>query len=125
MPRPHPPQFRQRAVELAKPAVLTCRLAWNHPLPAVTSAAAWVSLTMFVNSTVAAASRSYLRLGVRPAPSCPFREHRRDEQAVRDHLVRFAALGRGGRLFAHAVSEPAGDTSCSGLCEIAGVLLHV
>lgn len=37
-------------VELAeKAAVLTCRLAWNHPLPDGNKRAAWASLVMFLD----------------------------------------------------------------------------
>ncbi len=32
-----------------KAAVLTCRLAWNHPLPDGNKRAAWASLGMFVD----------------------------------------------------------------------------
>lgn len=32
-----------------KAAVLTCRLAWNHPLPDGNKRAAWASLVMFVD----------------------------------------------------------------------------
>jgi death on curing protein len=32
-----------------KAAVLTCRLAWNHPLPDGNKRAAWASLIMFVD----------------------------------------------------------------------------
>ena len=32
-----------------KAAVLTCRLAWNHPLPDGNKRAAWAALVMFVN----------------------------------------------------------------------------
>ncbi len=31
-----------------KAAVLTCRLAWNHPLPDGNKRAAWASLVMFI-----------------------------------------------------------------------------
>ncbi len=32
-----------------KAAVLTCRLAWNHPLPDGDKRAAWASLVMFID----------------------------------------------------------------------------
>ena len=32
-----------------KAAVLTCRLAWNHPLPDGNKRAAWATLVMFVD----------------------------------------------------------------------------
>lgn len=32
-----------------KAAVLTCRLAWNHPLPDGNKRAAWASLVMFID----------------------------------------------------------------------------
>ena len=32
-----------------KAAVLTCRLAWNHPLPDGNKRAAWVALVMFID----------------------------------------------------------------------------
>jgi death-on-curing protein len=32
-----------------KAAVLTCRLAWNHPLPDGNNRAAWAALVMFVD----------------------------------------------------------------------------
>lgn len=32
-----------------KAAVLTCRLAWNHPLPDGNKRAAWMSLVMFLD----------------------------------------------------------------------------
>jgi death on curing protein len=32
-----------------KAAVLTCRLAWNHPLPDGNKRAAWTALTMFID----------------------------------------------------------------------------
>jgi death-on-curing protein len=34
---------------LDKAAVLTCRLAWNHPLPDGNKRAAWAALVMFVD----------------------------------------------------------------------------
>ena len=34
---------------LAKAAVLTCRLAWNHPLPDGNKRAAWAALVMFID----------------------------------------------------------------------------
>lgn len=34
---------------LDKAAVLTCRLAWNHPLPDGNKRAAWMSLVMFLD----------------------------------------------------------------------------
>ncbi|HVF74767.1 MAG TPA: Fic family protein [Acidimicrobiales bacterium] len=37
------------ATVLAKAAVLTCRLAWNHPLPDGNKRAAWASLVMFLD----------------------------------------------------------------------------
>lgn len=37
-------------IELAdKAAILTCRLAWNHPLPDGNKRAAWASLVMFLD----------------------------------------------------------------------------
>ena len=32
-----------------KPAVLTCRLAWNHPLPDGNKRAAWAALVLFLD----------------------------------------------------------------------------
>lgn len=34
---------------LMKAAVLTCRLAWNHPLPDGNKRAAWAALTLFLD----------------------------------------------------------------------------
>ena len=34
---------------LDKAAVLTCRLAWNHPLPDGNKRAAWASLVLFID----------------------------------------------------------------------------
>jgi death-on-curing protein len=36
---------------LDKAAVLTCRLAWNHPLPDGNKRASWASLVMFIDLT--------------------------------------------------------------------------
>lgn len=35
-----------------KAAVLTCRLAWNHPLPDGNKRAAWAALVMFIDLNV-------------------------------------------------------------------------
>ncbi len=40
-----------------KAAVLTCRLAWNHPLPDGNKRAAWAVLVMFVDLTDSASEQ--------------------------------------------------------------------
>ena len=50
----HAPQAEFGGVEfypdiIDKAAVLTCRIAWNHPLPDGNKRAAWASLVMFLD----------------------------------------------------------------------------
>ncbi|MGH9048906.1 MAG: Fic family protein [Acidimicrobiia bacterium] len=54
---------------LDKAVVLTCRLAWNHPLPDGNKRAAWAALVLFPTSTAWRGSRTH-PTSTRPKRRC-------------------------------------------------------